>query len=160
MDKSEGISSDASIDRVVIGNATLYRANCFDLFSRLPTVDAVVTDPPYGIGYQYRSYDDSPAKYNRFMAKLVPALVKVTRNGPCFVWQSQRRSGDWHRYFPNGYHIIAACKIYPSHLRKIPCYAWTQSSSGVAVPGYKMSCHSIGSPRTWANGTGLDRAIP
>lgn len=35
---------------VVIGNATLYLGDCMEILPSLPTVDAVVTDPPYGIG--------------------------------------------------------------------------------------------------------------
>ena len=33
-----------------IGNATLYLGDCRDLLPTLPKVDAVITDPPYGIG--------------------------------------------------------------------------------------------------------------
>jgi site-specific DNA-methyltransferase (adenine-specific) len=33
-----------------IGNATLYRADCREVLPTLPKVDAVITDPPYGIG--------------------------------------------------------------------------------------------------------------
>ena len=33
-----------------IGNATLYLGSCEDILPTLPKVDAVVTDPPYGIG--------------------------------------------------------------------------------------------------------------
>jgi len=32
-----------------IGDATLYLANCMDILPTLPKVDAVITDPPYGI---------------------------------------------------------------------------------------------------------------
>lgn len=35
---------------VVIGRATLYLGDCRDILPSLPKVDAVVTDPPYGIG--------------------------------------------------------------------------------------------------------------
>ena len=35
--------------RVQIGDCTLYRADCRDVLPLLPNVDAVVTDPPYGI---------------------------------------------------------------------------------------------------------------
>lgn len=35
----------------VIGNATLYLGDCIDILPTLPKVDAVITDPPYGIGY-------------------------------------------------------------------------------------------------------------
>ncbi len=37
-------------DKVVIGNATLYLGDCMDILPTLPKVDAVITDPPYGIG--------------------------------------------------------------------------------------------------------------
>ena len=37
-------------EKVVIGNATLYRGDCMDVLPTLPKVDAVITDPPYGIG--------------------------------------------------------------------------------------------------------------
>lgn len=36
-------------EMVQIGPATLYRADCMDVLPTLPKVDAVVTDPPYGI---------------------------------------------------------------------------------------------------------------
>ena len=36
-------------EKVVIGNATLYRGDCMDVLPTLPKVDAVITDPPYGI---------------------------------------------------------------------------------------------------------------
>lgn len=37
---------------VVIGRATLYLGDCRDILPTLPKVDAVVTDPPYGINYK------------------------------------------------------------------------------------------------------------
>ena len=37
-------------DPVIIGNATLYLGDCRDILPTLGKVDAVVTDPPYGIG--------------------------------------------------------------------------------------------------------------
>lgn len=36
---------------VIIGNATLYCGDCRDILPTLGKVDAVVTDPPYGIGF-------------------------------------------------------------------------------------------------------------
>jgi DNA modification methylase len=35
---------------VIIGNARLYEGDCLDVLPTLGSVDAVVTDPPYGIG--------------------------------------------------------------------------------------------------------------
>lgn len=39
-----------SFEKVVIGSATLYRADCLEVLPTLPKVDAVITDPPYGVG--------------------------------------------------------------------------------------------------------------
>src|SRR5579862_2095753 len=35
---------------VIIGNAELYLGDCLEILPTLPKVDAVITDPPYGIG--------------------------------------------------------------------------------------------------------------
>jgi len=40
------------IEPVVIGNATLYLGDCREILPTLPKVDAVITDPPYGIAYK------------------------------------------------------------------------------------------------------------
>jgi len=38
--------------KVEIGNATLYLGDCMDILPKLPMVDAVITDPPYGMSFQ------------------------------------------------------------------------------------------------------------
>ena len=38
--------------RVEIGDAVLYLGDCMDILPTLPKVDAVITDPPYGIDYE------------------------------------------------------------------------------------------------------------
>lgn len=38
------------MEKVTIGNATLYHADCLEVLPLLDGVDAVITDPPYGIG--------------------------------------------------------------------------------------------------------------
>jgi site-specific DNA-methyltransferase (adenine-specific) len=37
----------------IIGDATLYLGDCMDILPTLPKVDAVITDPPYGIANDY-----------------------------------------------------------------------------------------------------------
>lgn len=117
-------ASAGGIEKVVIGNATLYRADCFDVLPQLESIGAVITDPPYGIGFKYRSYDDAPRKYHSIMTRLIPELDRVTDGGPCFVWQSPLKADLWHRYFPKGYRIIAACKMFPNRPGRSNCLSW------------------------------------
>jgi site-specific DNA-methyltransferase (adenine-specific) len=39
-----------------IGEATLYLGDCLEILPTLGKVDAVVTDPPYGIGYRHSAF--------------------------------------------------------------------------------------------------------
>ena len=114
----------SSAEKRIIGKATLYRADCFDVLPALEPVDAVVTDPPYCIGFTYRSYDDAPSRYQDLMTRLVPELVRVTNDGPCFVWQSPLKVAQWPSYFPAGFRIVAACKLYPEHRGRLPTLSW------------------------------------
>jgi site-specific DNA-methyltransferase (adenine-specific) len=111
--------------RVVrIGSATLYLGDCFHIMPGLPPVEAVVTDPPYGIGFAYRTYDDAPGRYDDMMRQLVPLATKAANDGPCFFWQSPLKADQWHKWFPKGYRIIAACKLYPDRPGKSNCLSW------------------------------------
>lgn len=42
------------IEPVIIGNATLYCGDCREILPTLGKVDAVVTDPPYGLGDKWQ----------------------------------------------------------------------------------------------------------
>lgn len=69
----------------VIGNCTLYLGDCRDIIPTLDKVDAVVTDPPYGIGmdggkvgrseYAKRDWDSAPADVTWIIESGVPAIV-------------------------------------------------------------------------------------
>lgn len=46
-------ASDPWVRRENIGDATLYLGDCLDILPTLPKVDAVITDPPYGIASKW-----------------------------------------------------------------------------------------------------------
>jgi len=52
------------VQKVVIGDATLYQGDCMDILPTLSKVDAVITDPPYGIGFAAQ-----PTKWQRLAGK-------------------------------------------------------------------------------------------
>ena len=70
-----------------IGNATLYLGDCQGILGSIGRADAVVTDPPYGIGA-----DGGVGKYGRIRGfkrgwdDKVPSLEMVPFNIPCIVW--------------------------------------------------------------------------
>ena len=47
-----------------IGDATLYLGDCRELLPTLPPVDAVVTDPPYGLGIAANPVRQKHEKWN------------------------------------------------------------------------------------------------
>ena len=58
-----------------IGDATLYCADCRDVLPTLTGVDAVVTDPPYGLDFSYLSYTDTRGNLRSLIATaVVPAI--------------------------------------------------------------------------------------
>jgi len=56
----------------VIGDATLYLGDCRDVLPGLGRVDAVVTDPPYGIGFAYEGYQDTLENLQSLIESFVP----------------------------------------------------------------------------------------
>ena len=50
---------------VIIGNATLYLGDCREILPILPKVDAVITDPPYGIGANKMTLGKGKKEFSR-----------------------------------------------------------------------------------------------
>jgi len=79
----------------------------------LPTlsgIDAIVTDPPYGIGFdRYESHEDSIEEYGQFMQLLVGHAERLT-TGPKAFWQGMPNCARWNQWFPPQFRLFAACK--------------------------------------------------
>lgn len=60
-----------AIRKEIIGDATLYLGDCREIMPTLPSIDAVVTDPPYGIGYDpTRSQASASSGYRKPQSKI------------------------------------------------------------------------------------------
>lgn len=98
-----------NIRKEVIGNATLYLGDCRYILPTLPKVDAVITDPPYGIG--------EAAGKNASRSKL--AIAKNFGNDS---WDDEpisddlmlmvRESGKWSVIFGGNYYVMPAAKCW------------------------------------------------
>lgn len=94
---------------VIIGNATLYLGDCRDILPTLPKVDAVITDPPYGIG--------EAAGKNASRGKL--AVAKDFGNDSwddepidAELIQLVRDAGKWAVIFGGNYYALPAAKCW------------------------------------------------
>lgn len=87
------------IEPVIIGDATLYCGDCLEILPTLPKVDAVITDPPYGINHArarnsqqwgWRDYgcdgwDKERATRAQFDAFMVKAKTVIVWGGNYFT---------------------------------------------------------------------------
>lgn len=79
---------------VVIGDATLYLGDCMDILPTIGKVDAVITDPPYGIGENSKKVASrgklaAPKDYGDFDWDKSPpekSLIDSIRNAS--IWQA------------------------------------------------------------------------
>ncbi len=99
------------------GQITIYLGDCREILPTLEagSVDAVVTDPPFGIGFDYGGYDDNPVEYAALMHEWLALTKQIVGDGPFFVWQAMLHCARWHQWFPPEFRIFAACKGFVQH---------------------------------------------
>jgi site-specific DNA-methyltransferase (adenine-specific) len=72
------------IEPVIIGDATLYLADCMDVLPTLPKIDVVITDPPYGMAFQSNFRIDKHMKIaNDESADLAAAVIAWSLENAC-----------------------------------------------------------------------------
>lgn len=60
------------------GSIRLYLGDCLDILPGLEGVDAVVTDPPYGVGFKYEGHDDTRDGYEVWCGKWFDELSRLS----------------------------------------------------------------------------------
>ena len=105
-----------------IGNATLYLGDCRDILPTLPKVDAVITDPPYGIGFKYDTHDDDPNAWFDLMNQVVP-LCKAAAPFVIMPACAIKRLGWWYaNHHPEW--IVVWHKGSPGHASTVGFNDW------------------------------------
>jgi site-specific DNA-methyltransferase (adenine-specific) len=105
-----------------IGDATLYLGSCLDVMPALSRVDAVVTDPPYGIDFKYESHDDNEPAWFDLINRALPlcrALADFVIMPSCKIqrldWWYATHKPEW---------IVAWHKGSPGHASKVGFNDW------------------------------------
>lgn len=151
------------IEPVVIGDCTLYQGDCLEILPTLGEVDAVVTDPPYGIGetnkknlsrhsaaecndYGDFDWDNQPASVEQIDAMRAISAHQIIFGGNYFnlpptscwlVWDKQNGASDF-----------ADCELAWTNLRKaVRRIVWQWSGfMRKGERGYKYRDHPTQKP--------------
>ena len=75
---------------MIVNNGKLMVGNCLDKLKRLPdcSIDSIVTDPPYEIGFMGKSWDGSGIAYK---VELWEECLRVLKPGGFRRFQATRR---------------------------------------------------------------------
>ena len=104
----------------IIGDCTLYLGDCREWIETAPPsleVGALVTDPPYGVGFKYESHDDRPEAYEggygRWLWSIIEACERHLEAGsPVFVWQAAKNTKHFGEWFPRDWRLFVAAKNF------------------------------------------------
>jgi site-specific DNA-methyltransferase (adenine-specific) len=91
---------------------TIYHGDCREVLPQLESADAVITDPPFGIGWVRATWEDSVEAYPELMHWLVSECNRLVANGWCFIFQTMLNAPRFHEWFGSSWRIYAACKNF------------------------------------------------
>lgn len=83
-----------SFEKVTIGEHILYRGDCLEILPTLEGVDAVVTDPPYGLGNLWNggaggaksSWKIPATEAKSWDMATAKGVEQLADYGPCIIW--------------------------------------------------------------------------
>lgn len=123
-----------------IGNATLYLGDCLEILPTLPKVDAVVTDPPYGISFVHGGNDRGGIGKGKYATKFAGEAIAgdavpfdpsslLSMGVPAIIWGanhfSDRVPGSkgwlvWDKRAASGHtNDFADCEIAWTNIRTV-----------------------------------------
>ncbi len=106
------------VRKEVIGDATLYLGDCLDILPTLGKVDAVVTDPPYGIGiannpvrqrHERMNWDNAPPTGRLFDAMREMSTTQIIWGGNYFDLPPTQCFLIWDKVQPENF-SLAMCE--------------------------------------------------
>lgn len=138
--------------------ATIYHGDAREVLCDI-FADAIVTDPPYGIGFNYHRYDDTPEAWYGLMNEIVPimrTIAKFVVMPACVIarmkWWYAHHDPEW---------MIAWYKGSPGHRSHVgfndwePHLVWGKPHEAMhdyfSTPcGFEDNGHPCPKPIEWA----------
>lgn len=119
----------------IIGDATLYLGDCLEILPTLGKVDAVITDPPYNVGKDYGTHDDSmpDATYAQWCSERVQACLALADNQ---FWVAPRyKMALWLSLLPTA-HIVVIRRGASGPFRQ----GWSDQFETALAVGKPLKC--------------------
>ncbi len=141
-----------------IGLATLYLGDCREIVPTLPRPDAVISDPPYGIGWKTPVSPRRPKSGWTVIGDDSPFDATPWVGGPCVLWGANNYAGrlpdsaGWlvwdkrHNMPPNDQSDceLAFCNV--SRSVRVFRYTWNGGGSLLAENGPERAIHPTQKP--------------
>jgi len=137
----------------LIGPHRLILGDCREILPTLGKVDAVVTDPPYGIGFKYETHVDDASGYQNFLWPIIEAAERLVEpGGPVFVWQSQAWMNRFHKLFPRPWRVLVSARNFTQMNRDAMTHAYDPVVCWWKPDGVRYLApagEGVGVPRDW-----------
>ena len=96
-----------------IGNQRMILGDCLDVMPTLGNVDALIWDPPWGIGFsEYNTHDDDEEAYPEWILAALSESEKHIIDGWAVVFQGARRASEWASLIPRQFRVMACAKNF------------------------------------------------
>lgn len=103
-----------TLTETIAEGIVLKLGDCREIMASFPPcfrVDAVVTDPPYGVDFKYESHSDKPGDYETtIIPRLFEAEPLLSAQGVMCVFQSAVHAPRWATWFPREWRPVAITK--------------------------------------------------
>lgn len=92
--------------------------DCLEVMKTIPDggIDAVITDPPFGIGFNYsgkKEINKNPNDYWEWFNPIYSEILRVTKNGGFIaIWQSQQYLPFCWEWFGGDIHVYIGAKNF------------------------------------------------
>jgi site-specific DNA-methyltransferase (adenine-specific) len=137
-----------SAEKVVIGNAELWHGDCMEILQELPKVEAVITDPPYGLniaaqpfkhqrmnGAEKKDWDESPPNASAISLMLSKGDKAILWGGNYFALPPSRCWLVWHK--PDGPQSFSRVELAWTNMDKLAGYfMWTIAATNPERVGH------------------------
>ncbi len=143
-----------------IGLARLWQGDLFEMFDSAPDcwrVNAIITDPPYGIGFDFDLYDDTEPAWFDLMQRFVP-LAQARADVVIMPCCQITRLPWWYANFPPKW-LICWYKGVPGHRSPIGFNDW-EAMLVWGKPHRSMHDHFFASPSQAAPADRNDHPCP